>query len=116
MAGISDEQVITVRSWIGDEWDALDGQGDISDRYDKFFAVTEDPATALYFTVLEIMRTQLSQMVLDQAGSVSGEGMSISWTTNITTLRERLKDLETAKNLESAPAVSVTRLVRSNPR
>lgn len=113
MAAITDEQIITVRSYVGEKW----LEADISDRYDKFFLLTSDEDSALYLTTVEVLRAAEARMTLDKPTSVSAEGMSVSYVTNLTTLRQRISELEAVGTVDPEEGgIKITKLKRASTR
>lgn len=99
---LSDEQFRVIRSWVGDR----PRSEDLEERYTRFGDVDD--------VIRETLRSQLAKLLASPSSFSTPEGLSVSTSENIRTLRETIDHFH--GTAAAAKEVSVTKLVRSNPR
>lgn len=115
MITMTADELNYARSWIG----TTEDDDTFLERFDRQYRMAASAHTfasdnaqrtyALNLAVEESMRAQLSVFVFDGPSSASADGDSYSNTTNMTTLRENIKEF---KDLKGSGQAGVTRLVR----
>lgn len=88
--GTTSSELTLARSWIGEKETAVT----FDERFDRLLLSYSVREEAFNAAIEESLRAQLAKMVQDRPSSMAVEGVSISWTTNITTLRDRLKEFQ----------------------
>jgi len=74
------------KAWIGEN----EAKTVFDERFDRLTPTYSDRDRCLKISTEESLRSQLAKMVNDAPSSVSVDGVSVSYVTNITTLRENL--------------------------
>lgn len=108
MAGLTQDQLRVVRSWVGEAAD----EATLQERYARL--------SDLDGVILEEMRAQYAALI-EQPSSISVDGVSIGYGENIRALRERINDFVKVggTQLDDTPpqgAAMVHKLVRREVR
>lgn len=108
MDELTDAEEMIIRAWVGDDVDI----SILQERYNRLGDIDE--------VILEELNSQLANL-LSQPTSISVDGISISTGSNVSGLRDRLKDFRAVGGTgvdDTAPSggIAVHKLVRHDTR
>lgn len=99
---LSDDQVRVIRSWVGDR---PRGE-DLEERYTRLGDIDE--------VIRETLRSQLAKLLASPSSFSTPDGLSVSTSENIRTLRETIDKFYGTE--AASQEVNVTKLSRPNIR